>query len=305
MKHIQLSIHSLVLLALLWLGAGAAYAANYVIEYPTETAGSCDIPYRWHSKKCYTDGIYKDTTIVKGKGRPAVDTLHIYTLEFFTHPIRTVGAEIVEGNTLSYRGKKYNTAGTFYDTIHTTTGCDSLIRLFITYADYFHMYDSAHVCEDGTYVNWRGRELSIPGNYFDSLTSVNGKDSIYQMTLVVHYPAEVWDTINVCPGEKYYYWNGKRYTKDGDYEMEFKSPYGCDSIAHLHLTFLTEPKKLTQTEYFCNNIGVVLNGKSCYNDTIVTDTFPSYIGCDSIVEIHYIPQPTQLYEQIKIGRAHV
>lgn len=203
-----------------------------------------------------------------------------------------------EGGTLSYRGKQYTEAGVYFDTIPGST-CDSVIRLYISYADYFHMYDTAHICEGSSYNNWRGRTLTIPGNYFDSLTSVAGKDSIYQMTLMVHYAMEGYDTVRICPtADQYYYWNGKRYNRSGDYTMSFKSPYGCDSVAHLHLEFLQEPRPTVLTEYFCENIGVVINGTAYHDKITVLDTFPGAYGCDSIVETRYIPRPTQFYEEV-------
>ena len=304
------NIRYLFIFLLSWFSIGQMFSANeYIIEKPVETIGVCssELPYYWHNHPYSQNGIYRDTVVHKGKTvtvspgktKKDIDTLEIFTLEFFTMPIRTVHAEVAEGNTLSYRGKHYDAAGLYFDTIRGGA-CDSLIRLYVSYADYFHMYDTAHVCEGTTYLNWRNRELSIAGNYFDSLTTAGGRDSIYQMTLVVHYPAEVWDTVKICPDvkEKYYYWNGKRYNASGDYTMNLKSPYGCDSICHLNLTFLTEPQHTILTEYFCANIGVVLNGTAVYVPTTVMDTFPSISGCDSIVETHYIPRPSQFFEQV-------
>ena len=301
MRQTTIYMHLLILcFALLW-GVSDVFGANtYDIIKPTETVGVCpdELPYYWRNKGYERDGIYHDTITRPAKRPSRVDTLEIYTLEFFTHPIRTVHAEIAEGSTLSYRGKKYTEEGLFYDTIHGGE-CDSIVRLYISYAEYFHMYDTAHVCEGGSYKNWRGRTLTIPGNYFDSLTSVNGKDSIYQMTLVVHYPEEGYDTVRVCPTEPhYYYWHGKRYNNDGDYTMSFKSPYGCDSIAHLHLEFLQEPQPTILTEYFCENIGVVIDGAVYHDQITLIDTFPGIYGCDSIVETRYIPRPTQFFEQV-------
>lgn len=280
-----------------------AYSAPYTRVHPVETIGTCDLPFQWRSLSgIRKDGFYRDTVVTRGRtdiNTPVPDTLDIYILEFFTHPIRTVHAEITEGSKLSYRGKDYTAAGTYFDTLPGAGGCDSLVRLYITYADYFHMYDTAHLCEGGSYTKWRNRELSQPGNYFDSLTSAGGKDSIYQMTLIVHFPAETWDTVKICPtGDHYYYWNGKRYNANGDYTMNIKSPYGCDSTCHLHLEFLSEPKPKVITEYFCSNIGVVIGGTPYYTTTTMIDTFPSVSGCDSVVETHYIPYPTYFYEQV-------
>ena len=301
MKHTNsLYLHLLLVCLGLLMGISTTFGATYDIFKPTETVGVCpaDLPYYWHNKAYNKDGIYHDTIVLAGKRPAQVDTLEIYTLEFFTRSIRTVHTEIAEGSTLSYRGKKYTEAGTYYDTIPGGT-CDSVIRLYVSYADYFHMYDTAHVCEGGSYTNWRGRTLTIPGNYFDSLTSVNGKDSIYQMTLVVHYPVDGYDTVRICPNENhYYYWHGKRYNQDGDYTMTFKSPYGCDSTAHLHLEFLTEPQPQVITEYFCKNIGIVINGSVYHDQTTLIDTFPGMYGCDSIVETRFIPRPTYFFEEV-------
>lgn len=301
MKQIPLYKIPVVLLFLLsWFGIEAAWGANpIVIHKPVETIGVCstDLPYIWHSKQLAEEGTYLDTIKHLDKSYRHVDTLMIYTLEFFTMPIHTVYAQIEQGSTLTYRGKVYDHGGTFFDTIPGAE-CDSLERLKISYAEYFHMFDTAHVCEGGTY-KWRNRTLSIAGNYFDSIKTAGGKDSIYQMTLVIHYPADVYDTVRVCPDveAKYYYWNGKRYNKAGDYTMTVMSPYGCDSTMHLHLEFLTEPKRVVNTEYFCSNIGVVINGTAYYELHTEIDTFPSMSGCDSIVETHYVPMRTEFYEQ--------
>lgn len=296
-----IGLRFLFILSLSWLGLSKAYSATtYNIEQPKETIGVCpdDLPYYWHNKPYAQDGIYHDTTVIAGKRPKYVDTLIIYTMEFYTRPIRTVHAEVYEGGTLSYRGKQYTEAGVYFDTIPGNR-CDSVIRLIVSYADYFHMYDTAHVCEGSSYYNWRNRTLTEPGNYFDSLTSVNGKDSIYQMTLMVHYATEGYDTVRICPtADSYYYWNGKRYNRSGDYTMSFKSPYGCDSVAHLHLEFLQEPRPTVLTEYFCQNIGVVINGTVYQDKVTVIDTFPGVYGCDSIVETRYIPRPTQFYEEV-------
>lgn len=301
MKHTyRLYLHLFFICLGLLMGASDAFGATYDIFKPKETVGVCpaDLPYTWRDKEYSKEGIYYDTIVHTGRRPARVDTLEIYTLEFFTHPIRTVHAEITEGNTLSYRGKKYKEAGLYYDTIRGGD-CDSIIRLYIRYADYFHMYDTAHICEGSSYRNWRNRTLTVPGNYFDSLTSVSGKDSIYQMTLIVHYLSDGYDTVRICPTqEQYYYWHGKRYNRSGDYSLTFKSPYGCDSVAHLHLEFLQEPKPTVITDYFCRNIGVVVNGTVHHDKVTLIDTFPGIYGCDSIVETRYIPYPTHLFEQV-------
>jgi len=119
--------------------------------------------------------------------------------------------------------------------------------------------------------NYKGRDLT--GQYTDTLTAVNGCDSIVTTHLTVHPSYLTEETVSICHGESY-----EGYTQTGTYQTDLTSVNGCDSILIIHLTVI--PKVYT-TEYV-----TICNGDAYEGFTtagIHQRTLPSAAGCDSVV----------------------
>ena len=74
------------------------------------------------------------------------------------------------------------------------------------------------------------------GNYIDTLTALNGCDSILYSQIIVNNTAFSFDTLI---SSSTITWNGINLASSGDYTFMLENILGCDSIANLNLTILT------------------------------------------------------------------
>lgn len=270
-----------------------------------------------------TSMIAPDTLIVAHDTifRPRIDTIvtplndttitpEIIEIEYYADTIYTLDLtvdvphylikqiDLPRGSSVDIRGKKYNQEGEYWDTIPNLGACDSIIHIIIRWTDTFHQYDTLSICS-GNHAEWRGKTLTAPGNYYDSLKTVHNQDSIYQLHLIVHPIEHTYDSISVCPDQiKSYRWRGKQIFTAGDYSDTLVSQYGCDSILHLHLEVPADVPITTIEQDYCQNEGYVFRGTRYFTQKTFTDTLIAKSGCDSIVEYVFHPLPYFFHEDI-------
>ena len=103
-------------------------------------------------------------------------------------------------------------------TYQSRLGCDSVV----TYRVHYHpkyavtLYDT--ICSVDNYV-FGGRQLTEPGSYTDSLTSIWGCDSIVTLVLKVNELNELRETATVCATELPYLWRGESIKEGGTYTV--------------------------------------------------------------------------------------
>src|SRR5690606_9518848 len=135
--------------------------------------------------------------------------------------------------------------------------------------------------------------------------SAGGCDSIVTLNLTV-LPAltsTIYDTI--CQGQTYTF-NGNTYDSTQTVTASFSSSGGCDSIVTLNLTVLPA---LANTVYdtICQGQTYTFNGNTYNGTQIVTATFSSSGGCDSIVTLNLTVLPaltSTFYDTICQGRTY-
>ncbi len=141
---------------------------------------------------------------------------------------------LVNGKSYDGAGNKtfiFDSPGTYTVIRIMTVGCIS--RSYehpIVILPYLSTNISAEICLGQTY-NFRGRELSLPGVYADTIkSSGSGCDSLIVLTLTSNPFTDlgtVYDTIS-C-GEFKTFFN-LRYDKGGTYFPSLKNERGCDSV---------------------------------------------------------------------------
>ena len=91
------------------------------------------------------------------------------------------------------------------------------------------------ICEEDAFF-FDNRFITQPGNYTDTLRTIDGCDSIVGLVLDVFY--DRGDTVHakIFPTE-YYELGGRRYYQPREYEAILQSRTGCDSTVHLFLDF--------------------------------------------------------------------
>ena len=169
----------------------------------------------------------------------------------------------------SWRGKTLTSSGIYYDSLKTYDGnCDSIYKLnFTINTAQTYLFTEAQTvsfCGNGGSYSWRGKTLTSSGIYYDSLTTVNGCDSVYQLTLTLNtYPTYFFteaQTVSLCGGVGSYLWHGKSLTSSGVYYDSLTTVNGCDSVYQLTLTI----KALTLTDYDNNVYNTIKIGTQCW-----------------------------------------
>ncbi|MEI6823054.1 MAG: ice-binding family protein, partial [Bacteroidota bacterium] len=89
------------------------------------------------------------------------------------------------------------------------------------------------ICNGSSYI-LNGHTYTIAGNYNDTLTTINGCDSIILTHLIVNSVYSTNNTQTICNGSSYVF-NGHTYTIAGNYNDTLTTINGCDSIIITHL----------------------------------------------------------------------
>ncbi len=101
-------------------------------------------------------------------------------------------------------GDVYTTSGVYYDTMQTVRGCDSIIvlELTINHSDTTTFTQTA--CDSFTWVN-NGVIYYSSGTYYDTLSNVNGCDSLLRLDLTIQegviITTQLLPTATLCEGD--------------------------------------------------------------------------------------------------------
>jgi len=141
-------------------------------------------------------------------------------------------------------------------------------------------HETAFTCDS---YEWHGNTYYQTGAYNDTLTSVNGCDSIVTLNLTIYGASYKTETISACES---YTWHDSTYTVSTDSATWIGvSPYGCDSIVTLHLT-IHHPATGTDVQEACGSykwIDGITYTTSTNTPTFMIST-PGY--CDSVVTLN-------------------
>ncbi|HHM21127.1 MAG TPA: DUF11 domain-containing protein, partial [Bacteroidetes bacterium] len=173
-------------------------------------------------------------TVTDADGCTAVDTALITELPVATNFITgSVCSTFVINNQVIYL------PGTYFDTLTAANGCDSIITYSLSNAG--AVYDTLDIiiCESETYF-FNNQNITQPGTYTDTLTALNGCDSVLTLQLAVQVAQEVVLEEAICMGESYNF-NGELLSMGGTYRDTAFFTTGCDSVrTTLHLTVLPD-----------------------------------------------------------------
>jgi predicted RNA-binding protein with TRAM domain len=167
---------------------------------------------------------------------------------------------ICEGETYVFGTQNLTTSGEYTEVFESVDGCDSTVVLTLTVNPVYNHTDEQTICEGETYV-FGTRNLTTPGEYTHTFTSVNGCDSVVTLTLTVNpvYDETVEATIH--EDELPYIFGGESLDESGVYTKTFASVAGCDSIVTLTLTVLEYSVPVA----VCNPVTIYLNETGNYS----------------------------------------
>ncbi len=232
--------------------------------------------YNFNGQTLTSAGTYTDT-LITASGCDSIVTL---TLSLSAPVVTVINRNICSGSSYNFNGTSLNTPGTYYDTLSTVAGCDSIVQLNLQVNTSISTSYSAFVCQGSTY-NFNGVTLTAGGTYTDTLQAGGGCDSIVTLHLTIHPSATYQLSASICAGSSYNF-NGQQLAVAGTYHDTLFTQYGCDSI--VTLTLGVNPVISTQLGIVvCNGSTYNFNGQILNTAGNYTDTLISAAGCDSIV----------------------
>ena len=266
------------------------------------TACEADATLNWRGKSwTVADTTYYDTLFYSTK--PYCDsvryTLHITVQRPTTAPVKL--DTICDGASYTWVGHEslgaLSVAGTYYDTAHYATGCDSVyyqLDLTVQVLDTTIM-DTAVICDGDSYT-WVGHEslgaLTLTGTYYDTAYYATGCDSVYyqlDLTVQTATKADV-EADTICNGDSYT-WVGHEslgvLTIQGSYYDTAYSALGCDSVYYqLDLTVQTATKADVEADTICDGDSYTWVGHESLGALTAAgtyyDTAHYATGCDSV-----------------------
>lgn len=136
------------------------------------------------------------------------------------------------------------------------------------------------ICSGDSYT-FNGHTYSSPGNYNDTLTAMNGCDSVVVTQLTVNPVYNVSNPQSICQGDSYSI-NGNTYTSSGTYVDVMSSILGCDSTVTTVLT-VNPVYSVNNPQTICTGNSYTINGNTYTASGTYTDILTSTQGCDSTV----------------------
>ena len=172
-------------------------------------------------------------------------------------------------------------------------GCDSIVEVEAHVHHPYHNVRMDTIPLLSNYV-WAGAAVSTNqvGEYvlYDSLTSVYGCDSVWELHLYVEpsYLFEEADTI--CAQELPYVWREMELPAQGIYTDSLKSSFGMDSVYQITLNVLMSYHEYFDVE-FCEGDSLITHKHHIYTSGIYVDSLLTVNGCDSLLEYNVVVHP--------------
>ena len=151
--------------------------------------------------------------------------------------------------------------------------------------------DSIQIC-DGDSILLAGNFQFTSGLYLDTLTSINGCDSIIESYLLVNPTYYASDTIELCSGDSLFV-GGTYQTTAGIYLDTLSSSIGCDSIIESIVSIINYVSQY-DTLSICAGDSILLGGSYVFTTGNYVDTISVTGSCDSILNTNLTVYPVSI-----------
>lgn len=237
--------------------------------------------YNFHGEMLSQTGIYHDT-LQTLSGCDSIVTLQLVVIQEVTTSLQE---QICNGDNYNFNGEIVSTMGTYYDTLQTTLGCDSIITLELTVLQEVTTTLQEQICEGDNY-NFNGETLVLAGTYHDTLINTMGCDSIITLELGKIEVMETQLTESICEGTVLDF-NGQMIDSAGTYLSILTAADGCDSLVRLELSITTPIFSSLETQ-ICSDGSYFFNDQNLTTEGVYQDTLMTTNGCDSIIELNLL-----------------
>lgn len=164
----------------------------------------------------------------------------------------------------------YSTAGTFVNTLVSSSGCDSIVTTSITINQPSAFTQSIDICP-GESVIVGNNSYTTSGTFTDVLVNAAGCDSVVTTTIIVNSNSTTTQTVTICEGESLSVADSV-YDVSGTYNNVTNGSNGCDSTI---ITILTVEDC---SSIFENSEAAVIIYPNPTNDILTIDVENKLIG---------------------------
>jgi len=245
----------------------------------------CDgASYGFNGLQLSQSGKYLDTLMAS----TGCDSIVQLNLTVLGKANSSITASICQGDFYPFNGQSLTATGVYLDTLMASNSCDSIVQLNLTVLGIINNNVTAAICQGDAYF-FKGQNISVAGNYSDTLNGSNGCDSIVDLTLSILSNFSDTSMVSICNGTSYIF-GGIQLSQSGSYVDTVPAVNGCDSILHLDLTVLG--KVITSvSSTICEGDFYLFNGQNLTNTGIYSDTLVAAFGCDSVVNLNLTVLP--------------
>jgi hypothetical protein len=188
--------------------------------------------YIFGTQTLITGGTYSET-FRTARGCDSLVTLDL-TLNLAS--ASSISQTICEGSNYRFGSRTLIIAGTYFDTLANTLGCDSVITLELSVTPASVTPLDASICDGSSYL-FGGIARTTSGTYTNRVQTASGCDSIVTLTLTVRPNRTNTITRTLCAGLGFIFANELR-AQTGIYRDTVRDATLCDSITTLDLTIL-------------------------------------------------------------------
>lgn len=240
-----------------------------------------------------TAGIYRDT-VASRSGCDSIITLNVAIYSYFTTALTL---RICANDFVIIGGVVIDSAGTYYDTLTSIHGCDSILTYTLLLNPISTSSQSLTICPSDS-VLLGGSYRSVTGIYYDTLVNYRGCDSIRRTNLSIYVVSYDTSEYDICAGDSLLI-NGIYRKSSGFYPTHFNDIHSCDSIFFSHLTVYVLATD-TGRYSICQNDSVYIKTSWIKTAGTYVDTLLSIHSCDSFYFNIVNVTPIQFYRTIDI-----
>ena len=273
------------------------------VNYANQTVNDWCGDYTWIVNDSvvgvYTESVETSTRITSPV--TTCDSIIFLNLTIKNAPVIDTAATVCE-NTLPYtwRGIEMNEAGVETVAFPLENGCDSTIRFTLTVNPKYDTALMANICLgsgfEGYNFNIPAEQLNTLGEhvFVDSLTSVNGCDSI--VTLTVNVKTYYNTTVEYTACDEFLWdLNGETYNESGNYNHTIIAVNNCDSVVTLALT-INKSTTGVDEQTACNRYTWIDGETYTASNNTATFTMENAAGCDSVITLDLTVNYSNNYE---------
>ena len=201
------------------------------ISFHTEQVQACE-EYTWFGETYTESNRYEHW--VYDYNEEGCDSLYVLWL-YVGHPSVNTLPAVDTCKAYYWQGRLLEESGTYYETITTAAGCDSVLVLPFTRIGLEEVHETMTACETTT---WHGIPLTQSGSYEYTTNHVQYCDTLYTLDFTMGDAVSETITWEGCDE---YEWYDTLRTESGVYYHTVEGQNGCDSLFTLHLTLYPSP----------------------------------------------------------------